>query len=289
VEFRSGEGESVGGERESVAGSQGARATRRSEGGGGIRSIEKGALILRCMRDAGGPLRLSDLARRAGMSRSMTHGYLVSLARAGLVEQDRDTGRYDLGEDALQLGLAALTRTDFMKVGRETLESLSVQTGETVVLSVWSEEGPVLVAKIDGRRPSIYEVRVGGVANLLVTATGLVFLAHKPAGGAAELIERARGRGLDGGFTAESLQATLAQIRRDGLATSRPTILPEASALAAPVFDHSGQMRAALTIIGPYGGLDTAGDGVNGAALREAARRLSRRLGAQTDDPSAAN
>ena len=105
---------------------EGARATRRSEGGGGIRSIEKGALILRCMRDAGGPLRLSDLARRAGMSRSMAHGYLVSLVRAGLVEQDRDTGRYDLGEDALQLGLAALTRTNSGRARMVAISGLPV-------------------------------------------------------------------------------------------------------------------------------------------------------------------
>ncbi|HEY8581219.1 MAG TPA: IclR family transcriptional regulator C-terminal domain-containing protein, partial [Beijerinckiaceae bacterium] len=211
---------------------------------------------------------------------SMAHGYLVSLVRSGLVAQDPDTGRYDLGEDALQLGLAALARIDFMKMSREALEALAAELGETAVLAVWSDEGPVVVAKIDGKRPSLYEVRVGGVANLLVTATGLVFLAHKPAAACRPLIERARAAGLDAGLDDAALAALLARIRENGLAQTQPAMLPEASSLSAPVFDHSDAIRAALTVIGPTGALDVSPDGVNAAALRRAARRLSRKLGA---------
>ncbi|MDB5570676.1 MAG: Transcriptional regulator, IclR family [Hyphomicrobiales bacterium] len=253
----------------------------RAEGAGGIRSLEKGAGVLRHMRAAGGPLRLTEIARLAGMSRSMAHGYLVSLVRAGLVAQDPDSGRYDLGEDALQLGLAALTRVDFMKLGRETLESLAADIGETVLLSVWSDGGPVCVAKIDGKRRSLYEVRVGGVANLLVTSTGLAFLAYKPAGSCRDLIERARDRGLGAGLDDVKLEAVFERIRRAGLSATQPAMLPEASSIAAPVFGQSNDMRAALTVIGPTGALDISPEGVNAAALLQAAGRLSRRLGAQ--------
>jgi DNA-binding IclR family transcriptional regulator len=253
----------------------------RAEGAGGIRSLEKGAGVLRQMRAAGGPLRLTEIARLAGMSRSMAHGYLVSLVRAGLVAQDPDSGRYDLGEDALQLGLAALTRVDFMKLGRESLEGLAAETGETVILSVWSDEGPVCVAKIDGKRRSIYEVRVGGVANLLITSTGLAFLAYKQARSCRDLIERARDRGLGAGLDDVKLEAALARIRAAGLATTQPAMLPEASTIAAPVFGQDNEMRAALTVIGPTGALDVSPEGVNAAALLQAAERLSRRLGAQ--------
>ncbi len=257
----------------------------RAEGAGGIRSLEKGAGVLRHMRAAGGPLRLTEIARLAGMSRSMAHGYLVSLVRSGLVAQDPDSGRYDLGEDALQLGLAALTRVDFMKMGREALESLAAELGETVILSVWSDEGPVCVAKIDGKRPSLYEVRVGGVANLLVTSTGLAFLAHRPLGPCRELIDRARDRGLGAGLDDARLEAALERIRTAGLATTQPAMLPEASSIAAPVFGHGDEIRAALTVIGPTGALDVSPEGVIAAALLQTAGRLSRRLGAQRFAP----
>lgn len=254
---------------------------RVSERTGGIRSLEKGALLLKQMRTAGGPLRLTEIARLAGMSRSMAHGYLVSLVRSGLVAQDPASGRYDLGEDALQLGLAALARIDFMKMSREALEALANELGETVVLAVWSDEGPVIVAKIDGRRSSIYEVRVGGVANLLVTATGLVFLAHRPQEASRALVARARAAGLDAGLDDAALTALLARIRAQGLAATQPAMLPEALSLSAPVFDHSDGIRAALTVIGPTGALDVSPEGANAAALRRVARRLSRKLGAR--------
>lgn len=258
-----------------------AGADERPGRSGGIRSLEKGAALLRHMRAAGGPMRLTEIARRAGMSRSMAHGYLVSLVRSGLVAQDPETGRYDLGEDALQLGLSALTRIDFMKMAREALEALAGQLGETAVLAVWSDEGPVVVAKIDGKRPSLYEVRVGAVPNLLATATGLVFLAYRPPGACDELVARARARGFGADLDDAALERVLCAIRDEGIAATQPVTLPEASSLSAPVFDHSDAIRAALTIIGPAGALELAPGGASATTLRAAAARLSRKLGAQ--------
>ena len=63
----------------------------------GIQSIERASAILRAL--ASGPRRLgvSDLSDRLGLAKGTTHGLLRTLQAEGLVEQDPETGKYQLG------------------------------------------------------------------------------------------------------------------------------------------------------------------------------------------------
>jgi hypothetical protein len=73
-------------------------------------SREVGGQLLQVLTDADGPMMLRDLAGSAGMSAAKAHPYLVSFMQLGLIEQDRATGRYELGPLALQMGLASMRR-----------------------------------------------------------------------------------------------------------------------------------------------------------------------------------
>ncbi|UIY32264.1 helix-turn-helix domain-containing protein (plasmid) [Neorhizobium galegae] len=96
--------------------------------GAGIQSLEKGLKVLTAIQHAGRAMRLNDIAAAAGMTPSMAHGYLVSLVRTGFVAQDRLSGLYDLGDAALQLGLASLSRTDFLSLARAAISQLAAGT-----------------------------------------------------------------------------------------------------------------------------------------------------------------
>lgn len=110
-------------------------AARRRERQG-IQSVETAGRVLRALADAREPLMLRDLAARAGMPAAKAHRYLVSLARLGLVEQQPASGRYGLGQFALEIGLAALAGLDPVTVAARWLEGLARETGETVAIAV---------------------------------------------------------------------------------------------------------------------------------------------------------
>src|SRR3989441_6296806 len=69
-----------------------------------IQSIDRAAAILKTL--ASGPRRLgvSELAERLELSRPTVHGLLQTLQAHGFVEQDRDSGKYQLGAAPLHLG-----------------------------------------------------------------------------------------------------------------------------------------------------------------------------------------
>src|SRR4051812_25897560 len=76
------------------------QATRR----GSIQSIDRAARILKAL--ASGPRRLgvTELAQRLELAPPTVHGLLQTLQAHGFVEQDRDSGKYQLGAGLLQLG-----------------------------------------------------------------------------------------------------------------------------------------------------------------------------------------
>ena len=78
-----------------------------------------------------------------------------------------------------------------------------------------------------------------------------------------------------------ALKAQLAEARERGVSRAVDGAVPGVSAMAAPVFDERGNMVLSLTAIGPSAIFDTRLDGVVSAALRGAAKMLSRQLGAR--------
>jgi DNA-binding IclR family transcriptional regulator len=106
----------------------------------GIQSIEVGTRLLRVLARNGRSMMLRDVARNAGMPAAKARRYLVSFMRMGLVEQDANTGRYDLGEFALELGLASLARLDPVRAAGPVLDDFCERIGETVALAMWGTD-----------------------------------------------------------------------------------------------------------------------------------------------------
>ena len=242
----------------------------------GINSLEVGLRLARVLAQESWPLPLKDVAARAQMPPAKAHRYLVSLIRAGLAEQDRETGRYRLGPFALELGLSALGSVDVLKLGAETIADLRATIDETVLLAVWGNKGPVVARWEESSRPIASNVRAGWVMPLANSATGRLFAAHLPAAVTAPMLkaEFARMPEAKAGY-AERLE----EIRSRGLSRVQGDLLRGVASVAAPVFGHDGAIIAVIAALGPQGGFDVAWDGEIATAVKRAARNLSARLG----------
>jgi DNA-binding IclR family transcriptional regulator len=259
--------------------------SRRPKTQQGIQSIEVGARILQALVRAPRPQMLRDLAAAAQMPAAKAHRYLVSFARMGLVEQQADTGLYDLGSFALELGLGALARLEPVTLSGPALAQLREETGQTVALAVWANHGATIVRWLGADTPVSASLRVGAVMPLTRSATGGAFLAFLPQETTSpwvkkELAEHAR-QGL-APATREDVDDLIAQTRRRGFARTSEFI-PGISGIAAPVFDHSGAMTLALVALGYSRPFDAAIDKISSAVVRKA-ELLSQRLGSRAPD-----
>jgi DNA-binding IclR family transcriptional regulator len=226
----------------------------------GIQSVEIGLLVAMKLAESPGALQLKELAARCGLSASKTHRYLVSLVRAGLVQQV--DGRYDLGRTALALGLASLARIDVVRLASPALASVRNQTGETTFLAIWGHNGPTIVRWEEGSQPVTVNVRVGSIMPLLTSATGRLFATFLPPDQIKAMLRneiqslRKRESASGARRILNEFRRLQAKIRSTRLSPADGTQLASISALSAPIFDVDGRIVAAITSLGTRGDFD---------------------------------
>ncbi|PKO88962.1 MAG: IclR family transcriptional regulator [Betaproteobacteria bacterium HGW-Betaproteobacteria-12] len=255
---------------------------RPGEGKHGVQSLEIGMGILRAMVNGQRSMMLKDIAAAADMPASKAHRYLVSLIRAGLVEQDPLTSRYDLGPFALNIGLVAIDRLDRIRLGLSAIAELRDQINETTALAVWGDGGPVIVRWERPRRPITVNVVTGTALDPLTSASGRVFTAWLPKDTANRLIDRyfKAGKLAPDMQTRADVDGVLARVRTDGYASVMGYhLIAGVEAVAAPVFNFKNEISIAMLVVGVSGMFDMSPDGPVVGPLKAAAADLSRRLG----------
>lgn len=257
---------------------------RQKIAGRGVQSVEIGGRLLALLADASQPMMLRDLASQAELTPGQAHAYLVSFRKLDLVEQDAASGRYRLGPFALHLGLARLHASDPYRLAAEAVVGLAEQLELMVAITVWGTHGPTIVMVQESSNQIHANVRPGGMFTVTGTATGKIFAAYLPPKlvepvVAAELRAAQKGWRGSGSVGGEDLAHDVDQVRRAGIATTIDLPVPGISALAAPIFNHSGHLQLAITLIGPSHKVDCRIDGPHATALLGFTQRLSTQLG----------
>jgi DNA-binding IclR family transcriptional regulator len=246
----------------------------------GIQSVEQGAKLLETLIASRKPLPLRTLAQTSGMSPSMAHRYLTSFIRASLVQQDPESGHYDLGTFALRLGMAALNRADFIQIADDEFRQLVARVNVDGHLSVWGDYGVTIVRIYNSQAPLLSDLRLGAVLPLYDSAAGRLFLAHQPQMQVKPILRSELARREESRPTAKDVEAAIAGVRREGFAWIDGQVFHSIRAIAAPIFDPQGELRAAVSLVSNQPSLVTFPNPVIDD-LRATARRISQRLGWQ--------
>src|SRR5919197_2289582 len=223
------------------------------------------------------PARLAELT---GEPRSTVYRLLGSLQELGLIEPGRRRGTYVLGIKLFRLGSTVVSRFDERQAALPVMERINQELGENVFLCVRRGYEAVCIERIDGARVTLLALALGGSLPLHAGAVTRAILAFEPREFWDEDIEH---HGVEA-FTPktpasrEALVAELAATRERGYAVSDEDVTPGIAAVGAPIFDHTGRVRAGLSL----GGMRDALFGHQSRALEmllDGARDISRALG----------
>lgn len=259
--------------------------------GRGVQSIEVGGRLLSVLSLASQPLMLKELAAKAEMPAGQAHAYLVSFRKLGLVEQDAG-GLYRLGPFALQLGVARMRSFTPLQIASASVGELASRLSLMVTITVWGTYGPTIVQVNEGVDQIHVNLRPGAVYSISGTATGRVFAAYLPdtiiLPRATEEIKRksqsqmAIGKPMDMGAFKLEIEKT----RELGYGISENLPIPGVSAIAAPVFDHTGQLQLVVTIVGDSKKLKVMEKTWEAEQLLEFTHQLTRQNGFVPETPA---
>lgn len=219
-----------------------------------INSILRACKIMRRLANQGEPCRISRLAVDLELDRSAVYRILLTLEKCNFVRKDIKTGEYSLGIGAFEIGSAYLRSIDFHTIAREEMIDLSNRVNETVHLATLSGEEAVYLDKIespDGRGLGMI-CKAGTRIMLHCSGVGKVLLAFQTPERKRELMNaisytRFTANTLD---TPEKLEAELARIVGRGYGFDSNEHEEHIACVAGPVFDHTGEILAAVSISG---------------------------------------
>jgi DNA-binding IclR family transcriptional regulator len=223
-------------------------------------------------------LTLGELSRRSGIPTSSALRLAGRLQAWGALERD-PAGRFSIGLRLWEVASLAPRGHGLRQVALPFMGDLEDVTRHHVLLAVREGEEALLVERLSSHGAVAALYRPGGRMPLHSTGVGLVLLAFAEPG----FQERVLGRPLmhlpeNVPVSPAALRRTLAEIRREGLATFRRGAPGPIVSVAAPVHDADGTVVAALSVVVPA---ENAEPRLLGPAVRTAARGISRGLGAR--------
>lgn len=247
-----------------------------------VQAVHRAVRLLRELATAHSHLGVTQLAERLGMAKPTVHAMLRTLESDGLVTQDRETSRYQLGPGLLELGNAYLDTHQLRARSATWANLLAAQTGSTVWVGVLTGSRVTVVHHAFRPNSIVQPLETGASVPWNTSALGKAIVAFLTAEQRARMLsdnlERLTASSL---VDADRLALQLDRIRETGYAIEEQETTLGDAGIAAPTFDQSGEVAGAIGLVGPVERL-LAPDEQRDLALtvRETARTLSRDLGA---------
>jgi DNA-binding IclR family transcriptional regulator len=222
-----------------------------------------------------------ELIQETRLTRNRVARLAGTLAHRGFLTVEPDTGIFRIGPKMFALGRAFERGRLLLPLARPILRELALKTGESASLYVREGFERVVLAREEGTHAIRHSIAEGQRMDLHAGAAGKVILAFSP----ADLVETILSRtGLPQRTPATitdkaGLRRELAAIRARGYAVSDGERAVDACALAAPVFEHGGDLAGALALSGPVSRFSPAARRSHAKRLSAAAERLSEALG----------
>jgi DNA-binding IclR family transcriptional regulator len=207
--------------------------------------------VLECLGDEGEatPARLAEAVDEP---RSSVYRLLSTLRQLDYVEPGNRRGTYRLSLKMFTLGSGVISRFDEREAAHPVMERLHNETGETIFLCVRRNLEAVCIDRIDGVRLALFELRLGGAQLLHLGAAPRALLAFETEELWDEYLARVS---PDVGTEAaphdrEAILTELCATRARGYAISDQDVTHGIAAVGAPIFGHTGRVRASLSISG---------------------------------------
>ncbi|MCK6689693.1 DNA-binding transcriptional repressor XynR [Enterobacter asburiae] len=246
-----------------------------------IQSVERALQILDLFNEQATELKITDISKLMGLSKSTLHSLLKTLQLHGYIDQNPENGKYRLGMKLVERGHFVVGSIDIRQKAKGWLTELSRRTGQTTHLGILDGREGVYIEKIEGKLAAIAYSRIGRRLPVHATAIGKVLIAWLGEPELNALLEGYQYTTYTPSTLAsrEALMSALAQTRAQGYAQDSEENEQGVRCVAVPVWNHESRVIAALSLSTLTSRVDDAELARFREQLQQAGLELSRALG----------
>jgi DNA-binding IclR family transcriptional regulator len=222
----------------------------------------------------------ADLARKLDLPRASVFRILHTLERSGFVERVGDTTLYKLSIGVLRLGFEYLASMELTEHGRPVIELLRDQSGYSAHLVVRDGRYVVFVSKAAGRSAQFHSIQVGARLPAHATVLGRLLLSDLDMAALSLLypdtpLPTYTSRTPT---TLPQLKSLIDIDREAGYGISQGGFETGITTIAAPVFNDSHEVVAAVSITVPAQQIAPEQIAVLVPQVQQAASQLTQRI-----------
>jgi IclR family transcriptional regulator, pca regulon regulatory protein len=249
-----------------------------------VQGLRRGFAVIKAFTAESPALSISQVAERTGLTRAVARRYLLTLEELGCVVQNGSSFR--LTPRLLDLGFTYLTTLDVANVAQPVMEAVVAKLHESCSVAVLDSYDIVYVARVAARRIMSINLAVGSRLPAHATSMGKILLAHLSPEGLDAYFQDAPLQRLTKRTICDeaSLRAALKEVKSRGWAINDQDCEDGIRTLAAPLFDRSNKVVAAINISAHAARVsmkELKRDHL--PVVLDAARQVSRTLGANID------
>lgn len=241
-------------------------------------SAERSLRLLARLAEEGRAISLAELATDLNLPKGTAHRLCMQLLDLGFVARDVNERDYVVGPALRKLSLDTLNHDTVRGLRHQVLSELVAKIGETCNITVLDGASVLYLDRVEAPWPWRLTLAVGEHVPLHCTASGKLFLALAPEKQRDLLISQLSLTAMTGATitTTAALQQECAAIAAAGYSMDRQEFVDGLLAVAVPVRDENGQVRAALAVHAPISRLSPELALTKLPALQDTARRLER-------------
>lgn len=242
-------------------------------------SLLRALAILELVAQKSGGLSNGEISRRLKIATSTTSYILSRLEREGYIKRSGDRGRYEIGLKVVALAHGALREMGLRRAAEPILHRLVAETRHSALIGVLERGLVMIVDKVEQPDLARLDMDIGVRYPAHTTALGKTLLAGLEEHGLNQLFDSYEaGKNLrKPPASRPNLMRELALVKKRGYAISDGELFLGVWAIAAPIVDSAGEVRAAVSATGTPRPDD---DRAIIASITQCARDISLRLSA---------
>ena len=246
-----------------------------------IGSVQRAIDILNLFGSQTPELGTTEIARALGLHKSTTASLVYTLEANGFLNQNSETRKYRLGLKLVERAFAMLDQVEIRRIAYPALQELRDRWNETVNLAILDGADVVFIERMLGTKALGMSSEVGRREPAHSTALGKAILSCYPPADVKGLVAAHGLPSVTPRTITDSSKfyAELDRVREQGYAVDDEENEIGGRCIAVPIFDHTGNVVAAVSISAPTARLPMSDVPQAGAMVRETAKAISRGLG----------
>ena len=224
--------------------------TKGTAKGDRSQTVERALEVLAAFDDSHPELGIRELARMLQMDRTVVYRIVATLEARKFLEQNPATRRYRIGQAAFMTGQYYVRSNPIFNAAVPRLQAVATTHNVNAFLATLHENSVLYMSSIQLREPITFLLSAGSRGRLHTTSLGKVLLAGLEDVQVEKILRRIRMVPLTprSQVSVKGLMSEVRQVRRQGYATSRDTMVMGLASVGAPIRDASGAVVAAISL-----------------------------------------